>query len=229
MDFTIDGYPTKKPHSHNNIGEDAYFFRNIHSNYIFGIADGVGGWCKYGVSSGLISSQLMINSYHMSEDLCDDPQAIMLRAYNLIKNKKEILAGGTTCCIITYNVQTKKLKTACLGDSGYIIIRNNTIIFDAGFKIIDCVPRQLSIVPPELRMIVSNCDDPSHSDVREHQLEKGDIVLLATDGLWDNISRSEVVLNAEGNSVNIANKMLTIALKNNYKPDDITICILKID
>lgn len=52
---------------------------------------------------------------------------------------------------------------------------------------------QLSKLPPEFRFDGSIDSKPSNADLKEHQLREGDVVLVATDGYWDNVSADETV------------------------------------
>lgn len=36
-------------------------------------------------------------------------------------------------------------------------------------------------------------DQPKHSALSQHQLQHGDVVMFATDGVWDNLSEQEIV------------------------------------
>jgi serine/threonine protein phosphatase PrpC len=59
---------------------------------------------------------------------------------------------------------------------------------------------------------------------------KGDLVIIATDGLWDNITtdqilriiKNEVSLNTRTNTKELAVKLVEAAYKSYVKPDDIT-------
>ena len=45
----------------NVYGDDACFIANFKSTHVTGVADGVGGWKKYGIDPSQFSSQLMRN------------------------------------------------------------------------------------------------------------------------------------------------------------------------
>jgi protein phosphatase PTC7 len=48
-------------------------------------------------------------------------------------------------------------------------------------------PYQLSIMPEYMRSDGSLQSDPEDADIVDIQLERGDTILLATDGLYDNL------------------------------------------
>ena len=80
--------------------------------------------------------------------------------------------------------------------------------------------------------IVNTNHDDAH--IRNHILEQGDIVILASDGLWDNISIEQIhdcigsVTTNGGllqNPKKLAKKLAITARLNNAKPDDITVIV----
>lgn len=87
-----------------------------------------------------------------------------------------------------------------LGDSGFIHIRLNAIHFFSNpqthaFN----TPFQLSIVPPRM-LALSRLfggqqlhDSPRDSNYSDHQVRHGDVLIFATDGVWDNLSSVELL------------------------------------
>ncbi len=59
-------------------------------------------------------------------------------------------------------------------------------------------PYQLSLIPPYMMARSRRFggmplrDLPTDADVTRHQLEQGDVLVVATDGLWDNLSHQSV-------------------------------------
>lgn len=84
--------------------------------------------------------------------------------------------------------QTKQtLHAANLGDSGFMVVRKGEIIHRSNeqqhfFN----SPYQLSIPPVERRLEV-HTDMPEDAEVSSLHMELGDIILTATDGLFDNL------------------------------------------
>lgn len=87
-----------------------------------------------------------------------------------------------------------------LGDSGFIHLRLNAIHYFSNpqthaFN----TPFQLSIVPPKMlamsRMFGGETlhDSPRDSNYSDHQVRHGDILIFATDGVWDNLSSLEML------------------------------------
>jgi protein phosphatase PTC7 len=85
----------------------------------------------------------------------------------------------------------KTLHTANLGDSGFLIARAKEggdtlqLLFKTPFQQHDFnTPFQLSTMGP---------DEPWHADVEKFQVESGDILVMGTDGLWDNVYDADVL------------------------------------
>ena len=90
------------------------------------------------------------------------------------------------------------MQTTNLGDSGFLILRaidvNGEKKYEKVYKSVDTqhyfnAPYQLSIVPKDMQRGTAKSlgDAPSDSTQTSHQLENGDILIFATDGLWDNL------------------------------------------
>lgn len=87
-----------------------------------------------------------------------------------------------------------------LGDSGFVQIRLRAVHYYSNpqthaFN----TPYQLSIIPPKIlarsRIFGSMPlrDYPRDASVTNHEVRHGDVLIFATDGLWDNIGSSELL------------------------------------
>lgn len=87
-----------------------------------------------------------------------------------------------------------------LGDSGFIILRHGKVHYASipqthAFN----TPYQLAVVPPETlnesRPFRGGflCDLPKDAQVTCHNVENGDVLLFATDGVWDNLFPQEIL------------------------------------
>eukprot|EP01101_Sappina_pedata_P012303 TRINITY_DN8428_c0_g1_i1.p1 TRINITY_DN8428_c0_g1~~TRINITY_DN8428_c0_g1_i1.p1 ORF type:complete len:338 (-),score=87.74 TRINITY_DN8428_c0_g1_i1:8-1021(-) len=178
-----------------NCGEDAYYI----SPNSLGIADGVGGWAEQGIDSSKISRQLM----HCSKAIADSEISsfggiqseaidILDNAYEDMVDSGEVDAGSTTACIVTLKADGNKMNIegANLGDSGYMVIRDGKIIFRSREQQVPGVfnaPFQLAIYPPHMSTRGAIINSPSDADSYAVSAEEGDIVVVATDGLFDNL------------------------------------------
>lgn len=141
------------------------------------------------------------------------PSDILTYAYEATLKQREVPAGSATACILTFDSTRGTLRSANLGDSGFLILRtspsssssssstpaseaqsSSKVLYVSkpqthGFN----TPLQLSKLPPQYRFDGSIDSKPAHAEQKEHQLREGDVVLVATDGYWDNVSADETV------------------------------------
>lgn len=189
----------------------------------FGVADGVGGWQDSGVDPSEYSQALcglMAGSAHIQENIEESPckpQPLLQQAYDAVSNNPRIPAGGCTASLgVTDrrgNIDTAKyvepqshhslnvlLTYSSLGDSGYLVFGPGKVAHRSesqthAFN----TPYQLSKVPPKMQAqykIFGSTyfsETPADADVASHQLRHGDIVLFATDGVWDNLSAQDTL------------------------------------
>ncbi|KAG6897566.1 hypothetical protein C0992_000154 [Termitomyces sp. T32_za158] len=137
-------------------------------------------------------------------------------AYGGVLREKFVQAGASTACLVTLNASSGVLRSAkfvfpsmsyvclytdpvllvSLGDSGFIVIRSNSILYRQRPQthFFNC-PKQLTKLPTSsLRRFSRACvDSPSEAETYRVKLGDGDIVIAYTDGLADNVFASEVV------------------------------------
>lgn len=157
-------------------GEDAYFI--LDPNWL-GVADGVGEWSFEGINAGIYAQELMANCKKFISDNANvtNPQEVIaqsaLQAYS---------PGSSTILVAYFDGQA--LYVATIGDSGFLVIRNGTI-----FK--KSTPRSYEFNFP---FQIRSGDDPSKLiEVYEIELDEGDVIVTATDGLFDNLYDQEIV------------------------------------
>ena len=87
-----------------------------------------------------------------------------------------------------------------LGDSGFIHFRLNAVHhFSNPQTHAFNTPFQLSIVPPRILALSKIfggeqlSDSPKDSNFTDHQVRHGDVLVFATDGVWDNLSTRELL------------------------------------
>lgn len=190
-----------------NSGQDAFFMSKIsnHSDTVaFGIADGVGGWADRGVdpadfSHGLCS-QMALSAFAWPDSEGNlYPGHLMTLGYMAVLKDRGIRAGGSTACVGCVNSHGR-LQMANLGDSGFLLLRTGRAHYYSnpqthGFN----TPYQLSIVPPKFLTQASvfgggpHADTPGHSDLSEDTVQDGDVLILATDGVWDNLNSQDLL------------------------------------
>ena len=179
-------------------GEDSFFVSNTYK--VLGIADGVGGWAESGVDSSVFSNGLMENAKlycetHRSEL---DPEVIMNNAFDKLVRDKRVTSGSSTVCIAALRNEGAKhfLDVANLGDSGLLIVRNNAVHHRVHEKVHSFnAPFQLAILPPAFqgRAFSDKVSDCLRESV---EVKSGDVVIMGTDGLFDNRFNSQLAADA---------------------------------
>ncbi|CAB4065070.1 PTC7 [Lepeophtheirus salmonis] len=180
------------------IGDDAYFVtRHLDDwdsrKHVIGVADGVGGWRQYGIDPGQFSSCLMKSCERLVMDgkICSDqPAKLLSQGYQKMQEfsgVKQQIIGSSTACVIILSHRDRMLYAANIGDSGFIIVRDGEVIHKSReqqhhFN----TPFQLSLPPSELASEVLS-DRPESADKYAFSVQNGDVIMLATDGIFDNV------------------------------------------
>ncbi|CAJ2501021.1 Uu.00g038740.m01.CDS01 [Anthostomella pinea] len=189
-------------------GQDAFFISRVgDTNAIaFGIADGVGGWEESGVDPADFSHSfcdyMASAAYEHQPAPSESPitaRSLMQRGYDDVCKDKSIHAGGSTACVAIAS-ESGQLEVANLGDSGFVQLRQNGVHHYSepqthAFN----TPYQLSIVPTSMLARAAAfggaqlCDHPKDADVTQHNLKHGDILVFASDGVWDNLFNQHIL------------------------------------
>jgi len=156
-------------------GEDGFFI-NDELNAL-GVADGVGSWYYRGVDPGIYARELMRLTEATIQAGQRDPVKVLRQAYE--GNKEQ---GTATACVAILN--DGQLNSVNVGDSGFIIIREGQVVQSRQITIHSFnFPFQLGKGSP---------DQPEDGVVAGIKLKPEDIIVMATDGLWDNLFEEQV-------------------------------------
>lgn len=186
-------------------GQDAFFVSRLGtdpSEVALGVADGVGGWAESGVDSADVSHALctyMAAKAHDGKNPQLTARQLIAQGYEAVCEDPAIVAGGTTATVALLK-KGGILEVANLGDSGYILLRLNGVHAASvpqthAFN----TPYQLSVIPPSARRRASMfgggplMDQPRDADVTHHNLRHGDVLILASDGVWDNLFTTDIL------------------------------------
>ncbi|XP_017066806.1 protein phosphatase PTC7 homolog [Drosophila eugracilis] len=199
-------------------GEDAWFMSSNSEAYTMGVADGVGGWRNYGVDPGKFSMFLMRSCERLSclKDFEPErPHLLLERAYCDLLKQESPIVGSCTACVLTFNRRNSTLYTANIGDSGFLVVRSGSVVCRSQEQQ-HCfnTPYQLASPPPGHDVNVIS-DGPDTVDRIQFPMELGDVILLATDGLYDNVPESfliEVLTEMSGISDPVRLQMFANAL-----------------
>lgn len=168
------------------------------------VADGVGGWNEVGVDPALYSKRLceLLRDLYLSNDLKKNMNPHKMRKgvegdhfKNFIKflinqsvrSNKEV--GSSTLCLILLDRQHNYLYSGNIGDSCYLIARPEGI---GNFKLVlKSEEQQHQFNVPY--QIGKGGDNPNCAQVMKHKVQGDDFIVLATDGLWDNMDADAVL------------------------------------
>lgn len=164
-------------------GEDASFA----GERLLVAADGVGGWAEQGVDPALYSRSLVENVTRLfgadEEKYLAAPKALVADA------AARVTAQGSSTLVLATLSADGTLRTANVGDSGYVVLRaSDSQRFELQFKSKEQThgfnfPYQLG----------SHGDKPDCAQTAQHALARDDVVVLGSDGLFDNMTAQEVV------------------------------------
>lgn len=103
------------------------------------------------------------------------------------------VSGSSTACVVVLNRENSRLYTANIGDSGYMVVRRGRIIHRSEeqqhyFN----TPFQLSLPPPGYQADVLS-DRPDSASTDNFPVEDGDVILVATDGVFDNLPQNLLI------------------------------------
>lgn len=180
-------------------GHDWWFIDHTkHSNILtLGVADGVGGWeSEHGVDPAEVAQGLM---YHASTSpTTRQPLQILIDAYRAVLTDDHVGGGASTALVAQLDPRTSSANWACLGDSALVILRDGgrkvMVATDSQTHYFNC-PFQLTKIPKSLRRqraSFGDLDQPDSASVGCQTLEDGDLVLLFTDGMADNLWIQEI-------------------------------------
>lgn len=156
--------------------EDAYF---ISRQSWLGVADGVSQWSFEGINAGVYAQELLSNCQKI---LSDETAQITDPVEVLSRSASETKSPGSSTALVAH-FDTHELHIANVGDSGFMVIRNGTVLQKSSPMIHEFgFPMQLT-----------QGDDPLKlAEVYRVNLDEGDVVITATDGLFDNLYEKEI-------------------------------------
>ncbi|KAJ6172268.1 hypothetical protein N7470_001335 [Penicillium chermesinum] len=209
-----DKNPVTRRKSRPDSGEDAFFVsktgKSRHSQsddaqaVAFAVADGVGGWAEsrvdpadfsHGICGAMAKAAL---SWDESAEKLR-PRQLLQDGYDQVVADPSVKAGGSTASV-GVALPDGRVELANLGDSGSVLLRlaavhHYSVPQTHGFN----TPYQLSIIPPRMRAQASVFggsyleDYPRDASVTNVQMQHGDVLMLATDGVFDNLNNQDIL------------------------------------
>lgn len=179
------------------IGDDAWLITSAENADILGVADGVGGWRDYGVdpsdfSYSLLRSIERITSVTSPWNL-RNPVDLLSAAFRELLHSKRPITGSSTACILILDHESSNLFTVNIGDSGFLVVRKGCVVHKSEeqqhyFN----TPFQLALPPPGHDGSALS-DSPESANQSQFAIQDGDVILLATDGVFDNVPQPLLV------------------------------------
>ena len=178
-------------------GEDASFSRDGY----YAVFDGVSGWARKGVDAGAFSRELAANTanaldrirscgYH-AETVFDDLEMALDAGLAEIE-----LLGSTTVCMLSISPDGRVASFLNVGDSGFHIFRPAEDDVRSLQLVAKSRPQQHAHNHPfQLSSWAATMkvrDLPSDGERYQHELLPGDIILLTTDGVLDNLFDEQI-------------------------------------
>ncbi|XP_057954258.1 probable protein phosphatase 2C 26 isoform X2 [Malania oleifera] len=207
VSFCVGTHLIPHPRKVERGGEDAFFVSSYNGGVI-AVADGVSGWAEENVDPALFPKELMANVSCLVGDVevNYDPQILLQRAHAATSSI------GSATVIVAMLEKNGILKVANVGDCGLRVIREGILIFSTSPQehYFDC-PYQLSsevVGQTYLDAMVSNVE-----------LMEGDVIVMGSDGLFDNVFDDEIVSTAcrHGKVADAAKALADLA--SNYSQD----------
>ncbi|KAL5001578.1 phosphatase 2C-like domain-containing protein [Aspergillus recurvatus] len=212
--------PAAKRKRRPDSGEDAFFVSTVgrrrdsstDNSIAFAVADGVGGWAESRVDPADFSHALC--DYMAQAALAWDGPAEQLRAkyllqagYDHVVADETIPAGGSTASV-GIGLNDGRIELANLGDSGFVLLRQAAVHHYSipqthGFN----TPYQLSIIPKRMRQQASIFgggfleDFPRDANTTTLHMHHGDVLMLATDGIFDNLNNQDILKSVTGRMI----------------------------
>jgi protein phosphatase PTC7 len=187
--------------SFGHAGDDAYF---VGGEKAIGVSDGVGQWREKGIDSGEFSRALMRASLKYATSSFSERKSassLLVSAAATVASEKVPILGSSTACVLTLDQSTGVASIANLGDSGVLIGRwQEGGISRAGEKV-ENGPRVM-FRSPQQEHEFGYPFQLGHHDAADHAstaqmfdavVEVGDIIIMGSDGVFDNLTDQEIL------------------------------------
>lgn len=188
---------------------------------MIGVFDGVGTWTfEHGIDAALFSRNLASTAMETlaaaakasreakeADSYPPSPMEVLNTCWESIKNNK--IQGGSTATLVSLSGRSRQLNVANLGDSGIYVLRKAGSFWNKSQHSPDANPDGYHIVyqttpqlhyfncPAQLGLgLELNADEfekPSYAHQNAVPVLKDDLIIVASDGLFDNMTEEQVV------------------------------------
>ncbi|CAE7357210.1 Pptc7, partial [Symbiodinium pilosum] len=216
-----------QPPVRHDCGDDAFFLAGGKQTLTVGVADGVSSWARHGINPALFAWELMVRCEAAAQDGSLDAGEILTEGFEtVIRESSRHLVGSSTACIASLDCSAGELDVANLGDSGALVVRpNGHVCLETKEQqhYFNC-PYQLVCVPQVRAGFMSGGDLPASSEKYSTQVRAGDVLILATDGFFDNVWKeraiSEVLSMSSASAAEIADRLVRVAYAASQSMDE---------
>jgi protein phosphatase PTC7 len=216
-DLSEDAYFVSEV-NHHSLGESVGSNNVQHYSYI-GVADGVGSWREYGVDPRLFSHKLMSECETILREVSNShtiisPAELLAQSYK--RTKEANVIGSCTACVALFDSHHHQLHFSNIGDSGIIVLRHIDSDVASTLQRNRVTPRaerrsdlsiafvsqqqlksfnhpfQMGWTGEEIVEKNSSFKEASDSCTSSVHILRGDIIIMATDGLFDNVDIDDI-------------------------------------
>ncbi|CAI5472073.1 unnamed protein product [Closterium sp. Yama58-4] len=163
-------------------GEDAVLISDVGAG-VLAVADGVGGWAEDGVDPALYSNEFVGHLNEIIENAQDqddlEPRELLRKAHSMTKSP-----GAATAVVAVFDGEYSVLNVASLGDAGVRVVRGSEVVHKTTphEHFFDC-PYQFGS---------ESSDSADDAEVLSFSVQEGDTVVMASDGLFDNVFDKDI-------------------------------------
>lgn len=180
-------------------GEDAYFQTSSACGTLWaaGVADGVYAWREAGIDAGLLSQHMVLSAKDSVESGWGDALEMMERAER--RAQVQGIQGSTTFCLLLVNLLEGRVHSATLGDSGFLVVSNPWgREKGAGEVKFRTAQQEHSFGCPFQLGHHEGASRPEDAMLSSVLVQRGDVVVVGSDGLFDNVTDCGVAETVRG-------------------------------
>ncbi|KAK9837982.1 hypothetical protein WJX74_008994 [Apatococcus lobatus] len=171
-------------------GEDAYFYDSRPGISGLGVADGVYMWKEQGIDSGRFSKSLMSSALQAVRQGAHDVLTVLKSAHKTVQEDE--IQGSSTICLVTIDTRVGRLNSANLGDSGFLVLGKTPVNPEMHLKYRSPQQEHQFGCPYQLGH-EEKADKPRHAMLATVPLMPNDVVVLGSDGLFDNMDSEQIL------------------------------------
>ncbi len=186
-------------------GEDAFAIDTMAQYVLLVVADGIGGWkSKYGYSAGKFTHSLVAEISDLFLSGIQDPETLVEEAIQNIN-----IPGACTMIMVVINKFNNVAYSYQVGDADYLLLSGEGKIKSRGTPLFRAPKKPVygalglnspfRIAREHMTLEV----DIDEAVTKKLEIEEGDTLILASDGLWDNLFIHEIISCVEGDDADL--------------------------